>query len=150
MDINLEDVLLKLIKSIDLFQKMSDQEAIEIAKISTLNYYPKWTKIILQWKKPKALYILWKGKLNVFKREDNVDIKLGDIQEGEIFGEMSYLRDIEAMAWVSCSQQCDIWEIPLKNIVYSEIIEKAYETMSERDKENQEIFEKYKLYKFLI
>jgi len=150
MDLNLEEVLLKLIKSIDLFQKVSDEEAIEIAKISTLQYCPKWKKIIIQWKKPDALYISWKWEIWVFKKEDEIDFKLGNIEEWEIFGEMSYLRNTQAMASVVCTTQCDIWEIPLKKLKYPEIIQKAYETMEERDKENQEIFKKYKLYKFLI
>lgn len=150
MDLNLDDILLKLIKSIDLFKKISDQEAIEIAKISNLKYCPKWTRVIMQWKKPDALYISWKWDISVFKKEDNIEFKLGNIEEWEIFGEMSYLKNTNAMACVVCMTKSDIWEIPLKKLKYPEIIQKAYETMQEREKENQELFKKYKLYKFLI
>ena len=138
MSSDINDILLKMIRWVDLFETIPDNELLELAQKFTLKFYQAWTPIIKEWTRPDKIYIL-KNWLLEAKKAERV---LGEINPGEIFWEMSYLRWSNAMASIVASQDSDVWEIMIDDFSnflwsYPEIMDKVYEKMKERENQNR-------------
>jgi len=137
----LEEILIKMIKAIDLFQNISDEEALELSKHFKLEIYSKWTTILKQWSKPDNIYLIRNWKLQVTTKKWNETVILWELNAGEIFGEMSYLKSSIASADVVTLIESDIWEIPttkFTDFLYQNghIKDDIYAIMQEREKNN--------------
>lgn len=141
MSLSVNDILIRMIKSIDIFNWISDQECIDLAKDFVLQYHPRWTLIIKEWTKPAKLYILKNWKLEAKKANWLSSIKLWEILPWQIFGEMSYLKDANAMASISVMEDSDVWELPSSDFgvflkKYPYIMDKVMETINQREQQN--------------
>lgn len=141
MALTLNEILIRMIKSIDLFNSISDEECIELSKDFSLQYYPRWTIIIREWHKPEKIYILKNGKLEARKSNGLWSVKLWDINPGQIFWEISYLRNKSAMASVISIDDSDVWELSIDHFdkflkKYPNIMDKVMETLVVREKQN--------------
>ena len=138
MSMSLNDILLKMIRRIDLFETVPDNELIELAQNFNLKFYQAWTPIIKEGTLAWKIYVLHSWLLEA-RKSGKV---LGEINPGEIFWEMSFLKWTNAFASVIASQDCDVWEILnddfnsfLKS--YPEVMDKVYEKMREREYKNE-------------
>ena len=141
---NVNDILIKMIRSIDLFKDLNDDEVLELAKEFKLEFYPKWSVIIREWTRPEYIYILKNWKLEARKANWLSKEVLGEINTWEIFWEMSYLDWVNAMATVATTEDSDIWQIPISEFdkflkKYPNIMDKIYSTKNERQKQNTSI-----------
>ncbi len=143
MSTSVDQILLKMMKSIDIFDSVPDDKLLELAKSFNLGFYQFGHKIIQQWEKPKYIYILKNWELEARKSDWFSSKVLWKILPGEAFGEMSYFRNQTASANVLVTKDSDIREIPvdlfsdfLNN--YPKIKEKMIHIMNERDKKNKE------------
>lgn len=137
----LEEILIKMIKSIDLFQNISDEEALVLSKSFKLEIYSTWTTILKQWSKPEHIYLIRSWKMQVKTKKWNEYIILWELKWWEIFGEMSYFKSSVASADVITLTECDVWEIPISkftDFLYknAHIKDDIYAIMQERERNN--------------
>ncbi len=137
----LEEILIKMIKTIDLFQNISDEEALDLSKSFKLEIYPAGTIILAQWSKPNNIYLIRSGKMEVSVNKWSGTIILWELNSGDIFGEMSYFKSSAATADVKTLTECDVWEIPVikfTDFLYknSHIKDDIYATMQDRERNN--------------
>ncbi len=142
MGLTVNEILVRMIKSIDLFKELDDNDCLSLANHFILQYYTRWTVIIREWTRPDKIYILKNWKLEVKKANWMWNIVLGNLNPGDIFGEMSYLKDQNAMATVWVVNDSDIWEIPVSK--FDEFLKKnpkimdiVYNTLKLRENENR-------------
>lgn len=140
MWMNINEILVKMIKKIDLFKQLNDNECLELSNNFELKYYPKWSTIIKEWFKPTKIYILNIWSLQVKKYSTNSI--LWNINPWEIFWEMSYLNDTKAMWTVFSTQDSDIWEMDIESFDeflqnHISIKEKIFTIAREREEKNK-------------
>ena len=141
MALTLNEILIRMIKWIDLFNSISDSECIELSKDFILQYYPRWNLIIREWQKLEKIYILKNWRLEARKSNWLWSIKLWEIAKSQIFWEISYLRNRPAMATVICLDDCDVWELSIVNFdrflkKYPNIMDKVMSTLVQREDQN--------------
>lgn len=142
MSLKVEDILIRMIKSIDLFAWITDDEALELAKWFVLQFYQIWSIVIREWTLPWKIFLLKNGTLEVKKSKWLSNISLWKINSGEVFWEMSYLTNSKTMASIYAVTNCDVWEIPSSKMDfflanYPHIKSVFYETMERRQLENK-------------
>ncbi len=141
--LTVEEILIRMIKAIPIFEGIKDDEALELAKNFKLVYYPQWSLIIREGSHPDKIYILKNWKLEARKAHWLSYIVLGEINPGEIFWEMSYFKSQPAMASVLAKVDSDVWEIDRPTFTkflqkYPHIKEKALEIMLKREAINSQ------------
>lgn len=67
--------------------------------------------IIKEGDSSKNIYFLQKGKLNVFVKRDNKNEKVGEVNPGELVGEMAFIENIPRTATVIAAQHSEVVEI---------------------------------------
>ncbi len=144
MSLTVQEILIRMIKNIPLFEWISDEEALQLAQKFKLSYYPKGSLIIREGSIPKKIYILKNGRLEARKAHWLSNIKLGEIKPWEIFWEMSFFKNQPAVASVVSSEDSDVWEIDrdaFKSFLdaYPNVKEKALEVMKKREEINKKI-----------
>lgn len=142
MSLKVEDILIKMIKSIDLFKWITDEEALELSKNFNLVFYQVGTLIIREDTTPNKIFLLKNWLLEVRKSKWLWTIVLWEIHPGEIFGEMSYLNQSKTMASVFAMQNSDVWEISSDKLwffldKYPHINNVFVDTMSKRQDQNK-------------
>lgn len=111
MSLQVQEMLAKMIKSMPLFQGIQDSEALELAASFNLNFIPQWNVLIEQNTVPWKIYIIKQWKMDVIKDEGGNKVKLAEIYDWDIVGEMSYFNNTKSMASVIAAQDSDVWEI---------------------------------------
>ncbi len=139
-DVN--NLLVRMIKSIDLFSNLTEEEALELAQEFQLWFYSKWSLIIKENTRISDIYILKNWRLEARKSKGVSTLKLGEINSGEIFGEMSYLKGIKTTATVVALENSDIWKISVDKFdkflkKYEHIYEQIKALMEKREEENK-------------
>jgi signal-transduction protein with cAMP-binding, CBS, and nucleotidyltransferase domain len=76
MALSLQEILVRMIKAIPMFEGISDEEALELAQKFKLNYYPRGALIIKEGSIPQKIYILKNGRLEARKAHGLSNIKL--------------------------------------------------------------------------
>lgn len=113
MTLSVQEILIRMIRSLDLFAQLDDDECLELSKDFTLQYYPQNSRIIQEWTRPQKIYILKRWLLKAKKSVNWTEKLLWEILPGQIFGEMSYLLQQNAVANVYCDQESDVWELSI-------------------------------------
>ncbi len=62
-----------------------------------------------------ALFYVKKGLFGVYKQRGGKEVVIGQIQSGEIVGEMSFFEEINRCATVRALTECEVLEIPTKS-----------------------------------
>ena len=73
--------------------------------------YAKGEAILEQGQATKHLFIVVSGELSVVLRSPEQLVPLGYIHEGETVGEMGFLEEVEASAFVSAAVPSTVWRI---------------------------------------
>ena len=141
---SVNDLLVKMIKWIELFKDLSDEDILELANNFNLQFYPSWSVIIKEWQKPDSIYILKNWSLEAKKAHGMSSIVLWNVNPWEIFGEMSYLKWWNSMASVVASEDCDVWQISVDDFdkfvkTQPWVMDTIYATMQKRQENNENI-----------
>lgn len=104
----LRDVLdhnmnLRVLQSIKLFEKLSNQEKKKLAQSFTFERFAAGTVIIRQGEQGKKFYILKEGSCKVLADDKEV----GQLSQGTYFGEMALLDDDVRKATVTATTACE-------------------------------------------
>ena len=83
----------------DIFQGLSDGELSQLAQICHMETFPTGKMICSEGECGSEIFVLAEGKASVFgARTGNKKSKIGSIGQGEIFGEMSIIEDLQRNA----------------------------------------------------
>ena len=129
---NAQELLIKMIKTIPLFSTLNNEEILNLSNKFSLKFYPKNTLIIKEGTIPENIYILKSWLLEARKSKWFSYIVLGQIKPGEIFWEMSYFLNSEAVADVIALEDSNIWEIKRED--FEEFLKKYPEKRQEIEK----------------
>lgn len=101
---------------IQVFEDFSDKEVITISKFSEKKYYQRDEVIFKEKSKDTSLCVVLKGKLEVIAHtSDNKQISLSEIEEGEVFGELSFLDGKARSATIIAMTDVELLEITRKS-----------------------------------
>lgn len=101
-----------LLRSIDIFSPLSDEDLLDLATLLELVEYP-WQFPITQKGDPgNRLYILLSGKAEVI---DDHGITLVELDRGEVFGEMSLLSGERVSTTIMAAETCQVAVLNHKN-----------------------------------
>jgi CRP/FNR family transcriptional regulator, cyclic AMP receptor protein len=108
--------LLSIMKRVELFRGLSDQQLTQIGDLSTRQTYPDGAMIISQGSQGDAIYIISSGQVAVQARNprgENVDaVYLG---EGQIVGEMALIDQAPRSASVAAvGEETVVYSIPIQ------------------------------------
>jgi RimJ/RimL family protein N-acetyltransferase len=81
----------------EIFKGLSNGELSELARICTMLPYKKGETICREGEKGQQIFVLAEGRASVIS-SSNGKRKIGSINEGEIFGEMSIIEDLPRVA----------------------------------------------------
>ena len=102
-----------LLRTINLFEGLTDEELEKIFKLARIKLFPAGTKILEEGKRGGALHIIVKGKVKITKkietRKDQVITTLGP---QSIFGEMSLFDNLPYSANVTATEETRCMVIP--------------------------------------
>ncbi len=129
-DFNLLEDRKKILRNIDLFSFLNDNELDILVSNVQVKVYNKDDIIIREGDKGDSMFMLVEGLLNVFVRnQDGFDVFVGNITAGDFFGEMSLFTGEARSATVKARTNCLIFEID-KEII-SPIIHKRTNLVEE-------------------
>jgi CRP-like cAMP-binding protein len=101
-----------LLRSIDIFSPLSDEDLLDLATLLELIEYP-WQFPITQKGDPgNRLYILLTGKAEVI---DDHGVTLAELDRGEVFGEMSLLSGERVSTTIMAAETCLVAVMNHKN-----------------------------------
>ena len=106
-----EQMLIKMIKSIYLFESFSDEEILTIARDFKLDYVPTSTVLIKEGEIAPNIFIFKSWKAEIRKWFGLKKIILGIVEAWSIVGEMSLLTGKPAMASVVVKTDAEVWQI---------------------------------------
>ncbi|MBN2736726.1 MAG: cyclic nucleotide-binding domain-containing protein [Spirochaetales bacterium] len=112
------DEIMKSIRSILIFQSLSDEQIKELEKICEVFEYSKGEVIVTQDTVSPLLYGILSGKVDIFvKSENKEDIYISQVSQGDIFGEAAIFLDMTRTANVEASTTVQILTITRKNLI---------------------------------
>jgi len=83
----------------DIFQGLSDGELSQLAKICKIESFPAGKTICSEGECGQDIFVLAEGKASVMAKKTGMRLsKIGSVNQGEIFGEMSIIEDMPRMA----------------------------------------------------
>ena len=141
----IQEMLVKMLKRNKFFEKMSDEQILKFSNLFKLWMCSEWTAIIVEWHIPEKIYILKRWSLVAKKANWLNSIVLWEIEEWEVFGEMSFFYKKPAMATVVCkSSTADYWEISRKDFDIflkenPEVKTHIMDILTKREKNNKEV-----------
>jgi CRP/FNR family transcriptional regulator, cyclic AMP receptor protein len=101
-----------LLRTIDLFKMLTDDDLLDLAELLTLENY-EWGFPIAQKGDPGTnLYVIISGRVEVV---DDEGVTLAEMGEGEVFGEMSLLTGDRVIATILAAEPCKIAKMSQKN-----------------------------------
>ncbi len=101
-----------LLRSVEIFSTLTSEDLLDLATLLELNDFP-WQFPIAQKGDPgDRLFILLSGKAEVI---DENGVAIAELQEGEVFGEMSLLSGDRVSATIMTAETCQIAVMNQKN-----------------------------------
>jgi len=86
----------------------AERDALKVLEIAT---YKEGDNIIEKGQKGGTLYILRSGVAQVEDNNEGIRVRIAGLQEGTIFGEMSFLNDNTASAQVTALGECTVYKL---------------------------------------
>jgi CRP-like cAMP-binding protein len=93
--------------------------------------------VIREGERSDGLYVVLEGSVEVKKQRDGAEVVVGQLREGDLFGEMSCLRKTPATATVVVKRPGTLLRLPRKEfdelvLTYPQILETVSELADER------------------
>ena len=109
----------KDVNEIQVFEDFTDEEVMTISKYSEKKFYQRDEIVFEEKTKDASLYVVLKGRLQAFAHTDEGEkIPLSYIEQGEVFGELSFLdgkqRSATSRCWVTSTNKKEIWRFNKK------------------------------------
>lgn len=105
-------ILLPILKQIPLFSNLDENLHREIIRHIILMYYPKEYVIFKEKDEGDALYIIKKGKTEIYhdpKEEGDLPIKVAEISTGGFFGEMALVSNLPRNASARTLEESEVF-----------------------------------------
>jgi len=140
----IQEMLIQMLKRNSFFKNLTEKKLIKFSNLFKLWMAVKWQAIIKEWDTPEKIYIAKNWKLIARKANGLKSITLWEIEEWEVFWEMSYFYKRPAIASVICeSDTCAYWEISRKDFENflkenPSIAQIIAEELRKREEENKE------------
>jgi CRP/FNR family transcriptional regulator, cyclic AMP receptor protein len=100
------------LKNTWLFSDLTDEERLALEKVMTSKNIPIHGFVLSEAKVNDSLWILAKGSLEV-----HISLKkVGELRDGEMFGEQSWLEGLPATASIVANQESAVWRIKFKDL----------------------------------
>ncbi len=115
----LMSLILQILKTVPLFESLTDEEHQAIMEHITLEYYPAHYKLFEQGQTGEAMYIIKSGMIGITKDT----IPLAGLGEGDFFGEMALLESSARNASAETLSDCELFV--LKRDDFARLIEKS-------------------------
>ncbi len=104
---------ISLLRTINIFESLSDDDLEKIFKLARIKLYPAGTVILEEGKKGGALHVIVKGKVRVVKKmEGKRDKVITSLGPQSIFGEMSLFDNLPYSANVLATEETRCMVIP--------------------------------------
>ena len=98
-----------LLRSIPLFEELSDEELTSVASLARSQTYPGRAAVVTQGEPARALFAILHGRLKVVScGPDGRDTVLGIMSEGEVFGEVALIDGGTRSATVTAIETCEL------------------------------------------
>jgi small-conductance mechanosensitive channel/CRP-like cAMP-binding protein len=143
IDDTLEDRI-KILKKIDLFVQMNEEELNAIAQKIEYNYYDEKETIMTVGETGESMFVMIEGLVEVLIKSGESEIKVAELFTNQYFGEMSLLTGEKRSATVKTVIPSVLYEIKkndIKELFNSrpKLIEKVAESMAVRKLSNEEV-----------
>ena len=141
---NIQEMLIQMLKRNSFFKTIPDEKLSKFANLFKLWMANQNQAIIVEWHMPEKIYVAKSWKFVAKKAHWLKSIVLWEIEEWEVFGEMSYFYNKPAMASVVCdSHSCTYWEISKEDFdaflkENPEIAQQIADELRKREQENKE------------
>lgn len=111
-------LLNKTLKLEGFFPEFTEDHVEKIFLRSGLYFYPKGIPIVEQATPGRDLYIVQQGNLAVTRKEGNVNRRIANLKDGDIFGEIGLLRDGVRVATVTAQEDSKVFRLVHADILY--------------------------------
>jgi uncharacterized membrane protein len=89
---NESHMTLEALRSVPLFASLDDQAAANLRNLLSLKHVPSGTQLFHRGDSGDALYLLERGRVRIsIKDEENQEVTLADLAQGDFFGEMALI-----------------------------------------------------------
>ncbi len=124
------NLILNILKTMPLFQALTEEEHESIIEHITMEYYPAHHMLFQKGVLGDAMYIIKSGMVRIFDDEvsggNPAKIKeIANLGEGNFFGEMALIEDQPRMASAETLSDCEIFV--LKKADFAALLQKSPE-----------------------
>ncbi len=139
----IQEMLIKMLKKNKFFEDLDNDRLAEFANLFKLEMAWENQAIIIEGHNVENIYILKKWILQAKKADGLQSIVLWELQEWDVFWEMSFFNKKPAMASVVCtSPSADFWKISRKDFERfleknPEVKTKIWEVLTKREESNK-------------
>lgn len=131
------NLILQILKSVPLFQSLTEEEHKTIIEHITMQYFPAHYSLFKEGELGTAMYIIKSGMVRIF----NSSKDLANLGEGDFFGEMALIEDSSRNASAETLSDCEIFVLNKEDLAAllqksPEILRKVTEAYQARKQEN--------------
>ena len=101
-----------LLRTIDIFEPLKDDDLLDLATLMELREYPWGFPIIQKGDPGMQLYIIVSGRVEILDEEG---LAFGEMERGEVFGEMSLLSGDPVTTTITAAEPCQLAIMSHKN-----------------------------------
>ena len=116
------NLILNILKTIPLFQALTEEEHLSIINHITLQYFPAHYKLFEKGILGSAMYILKSGMVRIYNEEG----ELASLGEGDFFGEMALIENQPRMASAETLSDCEVFVLNKED--FALLMQKSPET----------------------
>jgi len=98
-----------------LLHKLYENESAEIKELFDLHHYETGEEIITEGAPGTGLKILRSGSVAISCKTDKRTVSLGELEEGALFGEMSFFSGHQSTATITAHSHCIVYELTRDN-----------------------------------
>jgi len=113
-------LLSNLIKTSPIFSQLDSPSRKELIEKFKSRELPRGTKILTEGQRGDGLYVMLSGRCEVSRKTDGKRRVLGELKEGDVFGEMSLMTREPVAATVKAIRKCLVLRLPAKT--FTEVI----------------------------
>ncbi len=107
-----ERLISNLLATNPIFQPFSRKQRYQLLSRFTAHEVTPGTVLVREGQVGRGLYIILYGQADVSKKENGANVLVATLRSGDIFGEISLIRESETMATVTATTHCTILFLP--------------------------------------
>ncbi|HRZ87739.1 MAG TPA: mechanosensitive ion channel, partial [bacterium] len=107
----------RVLRGIDLFKPLSDEEIAELARAGARNYFAAGEPLVKQGEGGESLFLILRGKVSVTIASKEGEARfIANLSQGDFFGEMSLLTGAQRSATVVADIDTEVIEITREHV----------------------------------